>query len=292
MREKRIPYLFVLPAAALVAGIVAYPFFQGIYLSFHRLEISFMGLLEKPRFIYFDNYIRMIQDPIFWLTVKNTFLWVVVTVSGQFLLGLALALLLKQSRLRGFLSGVALVPWAIPSVAVGIVWRWILDPVGGHLNMMLLRMHLIDEPILFLGSDRFVWPCLFVISIWRNFPFMFVTLLAGLTVIPPQLYEAAKMDGAGPISCFIHITLPSLKTIITIVVLLQLIYSWNGFDIVYVVTGGGPGFKTMIMSPFIFFTALTYGHVGYAASAGVVMIIGMMVFAILYLRLTQVEGKR
>lgn len=289
MREQRIPYLFVLPAVVLVAGIVAYPFFQGIYLSFHRLEISFIGLLEKPRFIYFDNYIRMLHDPVFWLSVKNTFVWVVVTVSGQFLLGLALALLLKQNRLRGFLSGVALVPWAIPTVAVGIVWRWILDPVGGHLNMLLLGMHLIKEPILFLDSEQFVWPCLFMISIWRNFPFMFVTFLAGLIAIPVQLYEAAKIDGAGPLSCFIYITLPSLKTIITIVVLLQLIYSWNGFDIVYVVTGGGPGFKTMIMSPFIYFTALTYGHVGYAASAGAIMIMGMIVFAILYFRLAKAE---
>ena len=289
MTKKKLAYLLVLPSIILVGGVVIYPLFRGVYISFHELEITFGGLLKAPRFIGLNNYLRLSEDPIFWLAFKNTLLWILVTVSGQFLLGLSLALLLKGSRLKGFLSGIALIPWAMPVVAVGIMWRWIYEPVGGHLNMVLLATHLIEEPISFLTDERYIWPALYIISIWKSFPFMFVTLSAGLATIPPQLYEAAKLDGAGPMACFFHITLPSLRLIIGIAVLLASIWSWNGFAIIYVVTGGGPAFYSMILSPFIYQTALTYGYLGYAASAGVFMIISMMVFAVIYIRVSKVD---
>ena len=262
------------------------PLVRGIYLGFtdYRLgdPIHFNGLA---------NYERMLQDVFFWRSFQVGFVWTIVVTASQVFLGLCLALLLhRKMRFTSLYAALMLVPWAMPPIIRGIVWRQVYDPDTGILNAVLLRTGIIHQSINWLSSFEYVIPAVIVAGVWGEIPKAAVFLLAGLQAIPDDLYEAARIDGAGPWREFRTITLPLLTPVMAAVVSLSFMWNFNTFGIVWVLTQGGPGGLTRLPMLAAYEEAFRYGYVGYAASIGNVMVLIISIVLFAYLRVQLKES--
>lgn len=276
----------LLPALIPVLLLSLIPLIRGIYLGFtdYRLgdPIHFNGLA---------NYERMLQDVFFWRSFQVGFVWTIVVTASQVLLGLCLALLLhRKMRFTSIYATLMLVPWAMPPIIRGIVWRQVYDPDTGILNAVLLRVGIIHQSINWLSSFEYVIPAVIVAGVWGEIPKAAVFLLAGLQAIPDDLYEAARIDGAGPWKEFRTITLPLLTPVMAAVVSLSFMWNFNTFGIVWVLTQGGPGGLTRLPMLAAYEEAFRYGYVGYAAAIGNVMVLIISVALFAYLRVQLKEG--
>lgn len=282
-RQALAGMLLAAPAVLAILVFIAYPVLDGIRLSFTNLY-----LLRGPEiadFVGLQNYATFLDDPKFPLYVRNTALWVVGCIASQFVLGLTLALLLnRRMRFRGAYRALAIVPWVMPPVVAGIVWRWIFNAQWGILNGLLLSLGLIAQPLNWLSDTTLVWVSVLAVALWKSVPFWYVNLLAGLQVIPRELYEAARIDGAGAWAAFWHITLPMLRPVIAVLLLLETIWRANDFAMIWVLTEGGPGDTTMTMAPLVYATSFKYYRMGLGAAEGVLLMLVMLVFAVIYLR--------
>ncbi|MFW6028652.1 MAG: carbohydrate ABC transporter permease [Halanaerobiales bacterium] len=272
-------FKFLLPALIPVIFLSLLPLVRGITLGFTDYqfggEISFNGI---------QNYLRMLGDYNFWQSFKTGFIWSIGTTGGQLILGLGLALILnKQFALRGWARVLVLVPWAMPPVIRGIMWRFMYHPQMGGINHLLINLGIIDAPINWLSSFDFALGAVIIVGIWGGLPQVGITLLAGLQSITPQLYEAAKIDGAGDFQQFLYITLPQLAPIAIAITILRLIWNFNSFGLVHVLTRGGPGGNTRIPMLFAYEEGFKYGDLGYAAALGNVMVIIVSVLMVSYL---------
>ncbi len=282
-KEAAIGYLLLVPGILALIVLIGIPVIQGIALSF-----TDRYLLEPDtgKFIGLQNYLTFIKHPLFWHYMRNTAVWVVGSMTGKIGIGLALALLLtKPLRFRGIYRAVVLIPWVMPMVAAGVVWRWIFDGGYGILNYTLLQLGLINEYIVFLAEKAWVWPSILIIAWWKGYPFAYAVTLAGLQVISPELYEAGKIDGASGWKSFLHITLPQLRPVLFVLVLLETIWTANDFTSIWILTKGGPPPDyTMTLTPLAYMTYSDFDRTGYAASIGVILMVIMMVFTVLYVR--------
>jgi multiple sugar transport system permease protein len=244
-RDWKVALPFVLPIVVIMAGLIFWPFINAILLSFTVRNI----VTRSDQYVGFANYIRLWSDSDFRGAVNNTFLFTVVSVASKFVVGMSIALLLN-SRLpfRNVLTGLMLLPWIVPEVVTALAWRSILDPIFGGLNPILLGLGLIDRPMGWLSEPRLAMPSVITVNIWKGIPFYTILLLAGLKAIDHEQYEAAEVDGANVIDRFRHITLPGLKYVILVTVLLSTISTFNTFGLVYLMTGGGPGGATRLYS--------------------------------------------
>ncbi len=288
-RQRREAYLLLVPALIPVLIFSVYPLLNGIYLGFTD---SRAGLNRTTHFTGFENYVRLLQNSMFWESFKIGLVWAFGVTAIQFLLALGLALLLNQRlRMRWLVRTLALVPWAMPSVIVAIMWRLVYHPDAGLLNDVLTRMHLIDENINWLADFSFALPAVIVVGVWAGMPQTTVTLLAGLQGVPSELHEAGAVDGATAWQRFWHVTLPQLRPVIVAITSLDFVWNFNSFGLVYVLTEGGPGGKTMLPMLFAYNEGFEYGNFGYAAAMGnamVVLIIGLMAFY-LWTRMREAE---
>jgi multiple sugar transport system permease protein len=280
-------FTLLLPALIPVILLSLIPLLRGVYLGFtdYRLgdPIHFNGL---------DNYARMAEDVFFWQSFRVGFVWTLLVTFGQVALGLGLALLLNRKiRFTPFYSALMLVPWAMPPIIRGIVWRQVYDPDTGILNAVLMKAGVIHQSINWLSSFEYVIPAVIVAGIWGEIPKVAVFLLAGLQAIPGDLYEAARIDGAGTWKEFSRITLPMLSPVMAAVVSLSFMWNFNTFGIVWVLTGGGPGGLTRLPMLAAYEEAFRYGYVGYAAAIGNVMVIIISLVLFSYLRVQLREGK-
>ncbi len=271
----------LLPIMVPVLLISFIPLVRGIYIGFTDYElggqISFSGL---------ENYRIMMQDRFFWRSMGIGFLWTAVVTALQIGLGLILALLLNQGlRWTSLYSVLMLVPWAMPPIVRGLMWRQIYSPDTGALNLILTQMGLIDAPINWLTSFEWAIPAIIVAGVWGEVPKAALFFLAGLKTIPGSLYEAAKLDGASTLSQFRHITLPMMKPIMAAVVSLSFMWNFNAFGLIWILTQGGPGGLTRLPMLAAYEEAFRYGYVGYAAAIGNVMVIIISLFLFFYLRL-------
>lgn len=248
MDERRmfgVPFFFILPALILLGIINVYPFFTGIYYSF------FDGtLINLGSFIALDNYIELFKKQEFLNSLSYTLVFSVSNVIGSYVIGMALALLLnKDIPGRGVFRVLMIVPWVLSPVVSVVGWRWMIGDEYGLVNVFLSLFGV--ETIYFLADGNWAQFSTIVLKIWRSFPFMMISLLAGMQSIDRSLYEAASIDGAGKFKSFIHITLPQLSTITTVLMILMSIYSFNDFETVFLLTEGGPASATqtfMILS--------------------------------------------
>jgi multiple sugar transport system permease protein len=277
----------LLPALIPVLLLSLIPLVRGVYLGFtdYRLgdPIHFNGL---------DNYARMFKDVYFWQSFEVGFLWTIVVTAGQVCLGLCLALLLhRKVRFTSIYSTLMLVPWAMPPIIRGIVWRQVYDPDTGILNGILFQMGLIHQNINWLSSFEFVIPAVIVAGTWGEIPKAAVFFLAGLQAIPNDLYEAARIDGAGKWKEFTRITLPMLTPVMAAVVSLSFMWNFNTFGIVWVLTQGGPGGLTRLPMLAAYEEAFRYGYVGYAAAIGNVMVLIITIVLFSYLRVQLKESR-
>ena len=271
------PFVFVAPSLLLLVLLLVLPLGQAVVTS----------LTVKGAFS-FDNYARALgRDELVRLALGHTLVFAAVSTVGQYMLGLLIALFLNERiPARGLFRVLFLIPWMFPAVVPGIVWRWMLDGQFGILNELLLRVGLIQSYVAWLGSPDTALPATVVANIWRGFPFMLVMLLAGLQVIPGELYEAASVDGARWFHRFRHITLPSIRDISLVVVLLGWIGSFMNFAIVQVMTNGGPANASEVLATQIYKSAFQYFDLSYAAAIGVLLLVFLSLPGAVYARMT------
>jgi multiple sugar transport system permease protein len=281
------PYAFLLPSVLLMIGIVAYPIAWGLGLSVREMRLTRPDL--GTGFVGLTHYIDIASDPIFWLSLKNTLMWVAGATIGELMLGLGAALLLNRS-LVGFkvLGVILLLPWMLPNVVAADMWALMLDSRIGILNHGLVATGLLGEyKAWFADPATALWAAMFV-EIWHGFPFFYLLLFAGIQGISVDYYEAARCDGANGLQQFYHVTLPMLKTLIVATVVLRVISLMNSPDILLVLTSGGPAYSTEVLSLYAFQKATLEFDFGYAAALSTVMFMILMAFSYLYVRYNQV----
>ena len=267
-REQQTAWIFLLPALLLLLFVFAYPIARALWLS---LFTQNLGTKLQPVFSGLDNYIRMAGDGRFWQSFWTTTVFTVVTVLLELLLGLSIALLLNQRFFgRGVVRTIAILPWALPTALIGLAWAWIFNDQFGVVNDILLRLGLIRTGINWLGEPTLAIIAVIFADVWKTTPFISILLLAGLQSISPDLYEAHAIDGATPWQSFYQITLPLLIAQILIAMLFRFAQAFGVFDLIAVMTGGGPGGATEVVSLYIYSTVMRYLDFGYGAALVVV----------------------
>ncbi|MEV0616732.1 sugar ABC transporter permease [Nonomuraea sp. NPDC050404] len=291
------PYALTTPALIVIAVLFLVPSVYNVVLAFQKLtpyepvgDAVWVGL---------KNFASIFTDPEIGSAAFNTAFWLTaVTVAIRLGLGLGLALLLQSPvlqrwRLRGVARTLVLVPWMVPPVVAVACWKWIFDADTGVLNQFLVDTGLLSEGVPFLAQTSTVWWSVITIIVWRELPFVVVVLMAGLQSIPKEQYEAAAMDSAGRWQSFVHVTLPNLRPVIIVVVLMTVIQTFNNFVYVWLSTGGGPGTYTQVLATQLYSAAFVANSLGEGAAIGIVMTALMAVFALVYLRVTnEREGGR
>lgn len=276
------PYAFLLPALVVTAAVILFPVLQTAWMSLHDF------VLFRPRdmpFIGLGNFERMWNDEVFWISLGHSFLWIALVVGFQFLLGLGAALLLNQSFWwRGLARSLVVVPWALPSVIIGLMWTWMYDFNVGVINDGLIRLGLISEPVAWLARPDTAFYAVIVALIWQGFPFFAVVVLAGLQTIPAELYEAAEIDGASRFQKLVYVTLPSISEVIATALLLRTIWVANSLDVILVMTGGGPGYATHTLPLYAFLKAYSGMEFGYGAALALVLTALLLVVVFVYVR--------
>jgi multiple sugar transport system permease protein len=261
-------FLFMLPAAVLLLLFLAYPLGLGVWLGFTDEKIGRPGI-----FIGIENYQYLWSDSVFWLSVFNTLLYTIVASALKFGLGLWLALQLNERLpFKAFFRAIVLLPWVVPTVLSAIAFWWIYDAQFSILSWVLMQFGWIDAPINFLGDPNNARASVIAANVWRGIPFVAITLLAGLQTIPPSLYEAATLDGATSWQRFRYVTLPMLTPIIAIVMTFSVLFTFTDFQLIYVLTRGGPVNATHLMATLSFQRGISGGNLGEGAAIAVAMI--------------------
>ena len=279
--DWRMGFLFILPIVLLVLSLVAYPFSYAIYLSMTR---KFVGM--PPVWVGLENYIRLAHDGFFLRAVWNSFIFTFGSVVFKLGLGMLMALVLTSNiRFRSFFTGVLLVPWVAPTVVTALNFLWIYDGSLGVLNYLLVKVfRILPQGVGWLSEPYTAMASVIFVNIWRGFPFFGISFLAGMKAIPAELYEAAAVDGANVVQRFLHITLPALRNIVIIVVLLSTIWTFNDFGIVYILTRGGPGGATMVLPVFAYEMAFGAQRLGGAIAVALYMLPGLAIVIVLLAR--------
>jgi multiple sugar transport system permease protein len=260
--------LFMLPAATILLLFLAYPLGLGVWLGMTDTTIGRRGV-----FIGLENYRWLFDDPVFWLSVYNTFIYTVFASILKFALGMWLALLLnKHLPFKAFIRAIVLLPWIVPTVLSAIAFWWIYDSQFSIISWTLVEFGLRDDYIDFLGDPNNARASVIAANVWRGIPFVAITLLAGLQTIPVSLYEAATIDGASPWQQFRYITFPMLTPIIAVVMTFSVLFTFTDFQLIYVLTRGGPLNATHLMATLSFQRAIPGGQLGEGAAIAVAMI--------------------
>src|SRR5258705_587444 len=285
VRKLLIVYSSLVPAALCMLANVVVPIILAIKMSLYA------DVLYKPqdyRFIGLGNYVRLVQDPVFWLTLWNSVVWVFGSVILQFVFGFAAALLLQQAfRGRALVRTLTLLPWIIPGVVVGLIWQWLYQPNYGVINDLLIRAGWMHERLAWLSSPDTAMAAVVFANVWRGIPFFAIMLLAGPQSLSGELFEAAHVDGAGVLAPFLALTLPLLLPLICVAPPTRWIWTFNYADLIFVMTGGGPANATQITSTYTLLQAYSSLDFGYAGALSVVLLLVMLTFTFLYLRVTQ-----
>jgi multiple sugar transport system permease protein len=272
--------------------VIGYPVYFTVYLSFFNTPPN-LALNDKI-FVGFDNYLRVLGADSVRETTVNTLIWTAFSTFFSFAIGFGAALALNRSFPgRGLLRGILLIPYVISAVAAAYVWRWLLHSDFGVFGAISMALGLTDHPINFLDNTTTVLPSLILVNVWKEFPFAMIMMLAGLQTVPDQLLRAAQVDGAGAWHRFWHITLPHLKNVSVVTILLLLVANLNGFTIPYVMTGGGPAGASEIWITQIYQIAFGRIRFGLASAYSVILFIVMMTMGYFYVRaLTSGDNRR
>jgi multiple sugar transport system permease protein len=275
------PWLYLLPSLLLIGGVMLLPLAIGLLYAFQEFNLLRPG---AARWVGLQNFQDLWADPQFWRALRNTLVWTGASVALQFAGGLGLALLLN-TRFHGkrLVQALVFLPWAVPTFLTALTFSWLLNPVIGPIPHWLFALGVLEEPYNILGNpDTALWGPILA-NVWYGVPFFTITLLAALSAIPSELYEAAEIDGASAWQSFTKITLPFLAPMIVITVMLRTIWIANFADLIYVMTGGGPANSTQILSSYIFTTAFKRLDFGHASAIAVVLLALLMAYAAILL---------
>lgn len=278
-------YLFILPAFTLLTLILFLPLLYAVFLAFHDVLPQF-GL----RFVGLANFYRAAADPSFWHSLKTTVVFTVTSVLLHLVFGFVLALMLSQ-RLRGsaLFRMLLLMPWMVSQVVAGVTWRWLLNAQYGVGNVVLAKLGLIANYVPWLADVRLAQASIIVAYAWQCFPFVMIMLYAGLQTIPQEQYEAAQIDGASGYQVLRSVTLPNLRYVILVTLLMDFIWAFRAFDLVKIMTDGGPLRSTEFLSILVYRTSFEYYQFGYAAAIAVLMLLVVLGFSIVYTRIVMPE---
>jgi len=274
-------YVFILPATIMILVFSLFPLFFSLVLSFVSWDLS--RLQGGIRFVGLKNFAELISDHRFWNTARATLIFVLGGVALQYIVGLGIALLLnKDIRFRRFFRVVFLMPMMLTPAAVGYVGRMLFNQTQGPVNYLI--KHLGGPVIPWLSNSVMALPSLILVDTWEWVPFMIIVLLAGLQSLPPEVYEAAAADGASSFQVFRHVTFPMILPTTVTVILIRGLEAFKLFDIVAVMTGGGPGNATESVTWYAYLTALTFGRLGYASAIAYCLLIMVTIFSLVFLR--------
>jgi multiple sugar transport system permease protein len=281
--EQILGYLLVTPALICIILIALYPVLNTFKLSLYYMRLQLVGLTH---FVGFQNYITLFHDPRFWSATLNTIIFTVVSVLIELVLGIVMALLMnKNFKATGLVRASVLIPWAIPTVVSALMWKFIYNDQFGVLNDILMRLGLINNYKAWLGTPSLAMGAAIFADVWKTAPFMALLILAGLQNIPQELYEAATVDGASFLRQFFSITLPLLKSTILIALIFRTLDAFRVFDLIFVLTGGGPGNSTEVLSIYAYKTLFRNLDFGMGSAIAVIIFIFVFIFAMFYIRL-------
>jgi multiple sugar transport system permease protein len=286
--EQWFPYLFILPAVLFIVSFWLYPLANVFYYSLQHYNANtpfyngFVGL---------GNFREIFtQDPQFYASLATSLKWVVSQVSLQVICGLGIALLLNQQfKYRSFFRAATFTPWAISGVLTSVMWSLMYNEHLGVINDIFLRMGLIDHRHAWVADLKTVFPSVVVAELWRGIPFFAITLLSALQGIPDELYEAAKVDGAGRWKSFLYVTLPQLKNTLVLTTLLRCVWEYNNVDLIFNLTGGGPAHHTTTMTMYVAELAIRENNFGYGSALTVISFVILLAFAMIYLKISRLE---
>lgn len=273
--------LLIAPTVLVFTAVIVYPLVSAIYLSVFSIYTPTM----QGEFAGFDNYSRLLASGEFWRSLANNVVWTAGTLLLQIVFGIAVALLLHRNIVfRSLARSLVLFPYFLSTVVAVLVWRWLFNDLYGVLNHMLLWARIVDAPVDWLGTMPNAMVSLIFVGAWKYFPFVVIAVLARLQSIPVELYEAATIDGAGRFARFRDVTLPQLREVLIVIVLLRTIWDFKEFDLIYLLTGGGPVISTQTLPLMVYKEAFSLNQMGGASAVAVLMMLIMLVFMTLYLR--------
>jgi multiple sugar transport system permease protein len=277
-----LPFWLIAPAGAIMTALLAYPILRGIMLSFFDTRLL---RYEQGRFIGLANYANLVFDPYFWNSTEITILYGAASMACTYGLGLGFALLLNRRMPgRAVLRTIFIMPWAIPDVVAVLIFVWMLDAQYGVINYGLVEAGVLRAPVAWLSSASLALPALVMVTTWQQFPLAMLILLAGLQTIPKEQYEAAMTDGAGRWGTFRYVTMPGLRPVNVILVLMLILNSFRRVTTIFVMTGGGPARATETLSILTYNTAFQYLRLGYAAAVGTALLVILLCFSLVYFR--------
>jgi multiple sugar transport system permease protein len=269
------PYVFIIPALVIIAIIDFFPLIYTIVISFTNSNL----LIEKPNFIGIDNYSRIVKDKVFWESFINTWIWVFGTVFIPAILGLVNAILLNRPlKGRTFFRVLLFLPWVMPSIVTALMWKLLLHPQLGAIDRILMNLGVINSQIVWLSDPQYAMIGVTLGGTWKATAFFTLMLLAGLQAISLELYEAAEVEGASFIQSFVYITIPGLKPVIFVSMLMQTIWMINWMDLIWALTKGGPVHYTQVLTTYAYTMGFVALDFGYAATISVLIcIIGALI---------------
>lgn len=286
-REKLVQWMFLAPAILYVALFFGYPVVKNLVMSFQDYSTKTFFTGEAP-WVGIANYVEVLQASIFPTTLVNTGLFTLGSMIGQFSLGLLLALFFRRRfPLSNVLRSLLLLPWLLPLIASTAVWKWILDQDSGVLNQTLMNLHLIGEPIAWLANPDIALLAVIGVNIWLGIPFNVSLLYSGLQDIPDELYEAGALDGATGWKAFWNITWPSLRPVVSVVLVLGVVYTLKVLDIILGLTGGGPANATQTLATNSYHRSFVEFSFGTGAAVSNILIVISLVFSVIYLRVNR-----
>jgi len=286
LSDRWLSILLLVPALAIIGGVLLFPLIEAFRISFTSLNL--IGF--KGKFVGLKNYLVIFRSTAYQQVLINTLLISVTTVALRFAAGMGLALIINRVfKGRTIVRGLLVLPWLIPSVVVGLLWAWLFDSDIGIVNYVLVALGVIPVNLSWLAENVLAKIAVIIAFTWAGTPFIMMVMLAGLQTIPSEINESAAIDGAGKFSVFRFITLPFLRPLIAINTLLSIVYIFQNFAIIYMLTKGGPGYATEIFSLFVYETAFNSGRLGRASAIGVTWMLLLLGFSIVYVRL--IAGK-
>jgi ABC-type sugar transport system permease subunit len=287
-QEARIAWAMVLPALLTILLVALFPLLWTFWESLHLHDLR-MPWLGQP-FVGIENYVEAMRDPRFWGALGHTAFFAVTSVGLELVIGLWLALALNRAfRGRGLVRAAVLVPWAIPTVVSALLWRFMFEGQSGIVNSLLVTLGVIAEPVVWFIHADAAWVPVVLADVWKTTPFVALLLLAGLQNIDASLYEAARIDGASAWRQFLHVTLPLLKPAILVALIFRTLDAFRVFDLIYALTGGGPGTSTEPIALYTFNVLLQNLQFGYGSALSVIVFIITFSLALVYIRFLGAE---
>jgi multiple sugar transport system permease protein len=283
LKDRHMWVLFVLPGVLLLVLVLGFPAITSLSYSIKAEEAEAVSYTVS-------HYAGLLKDPFFTRTFWNTAVFVTLSVASHMILGLAVAMVLNTALPAKLLFRlIALLPWVVPDVVAGIIWKWMYDPIYGALNDFLLKIGIINTPVEWLSNPKLALFSVILVNLWRGFPFVMLILLAGLQAIPRNLYEAGAIDGASKWQLFVHITIPGLKKMIVVALALDIVWEVRRFGLIQAMTQGGPGILTEVLSTYTYKQYFQFFRFEYASAIAVVMTVVLLLVSLPYIYMISQE---